>query len=215
MTICKVASLRRKRKPSVLRSNAPLGPRLRGDDDARDQRLCPNVRSVVPAQAGSQRLSLERATGPPPSQGRRRSRPSVFARTCVPSFPRKREPSVFRSNARTCAPSFPRKRNPSVFRSNAPLGPRLRGDDDARDPASLPELALRRSRGSGNPASFARTPERALRRSRGSGNPASFVRTCAPAFPRKREPSVVRSNAPRGPRLRGDDDALGTAAFRR
>jgi hypothetical protein len=29
------------------------------------------------------------------------------------------------------APSFPRKREPSVFRSNEPLGPRLRGDDEA------------------------------------------------------------------------------------
>ena len=79
----------------------------------------------VRAQAKTQRLSLERATGSPPSRGRRRSRP-----------------------------------------------------------ASLPERALRRSRGSGNPASFARTPERALRRSRGSENPASFGRTrhWVPAF---------------------------------
>jgi len=67
----------------------------------------------------------------------------------APSFPRKRKPSVFRSNEpldprlrgddeallnpmEICkAPSFRRKREPSVFRSNEPLDPRLRGDNEA------------------------------------------------------------------------------------
>jgi hypothetical protein len=34
MPICKAASFPRKREPRVFRSNAPLGPRLRGDDEA-------------------------------------------------------------------------------------------------------------------------------------------------------------------------------------
>jgi len=90
--------------------NTPLGPRLRGDDEASDAAFfCPNARSVVPAEAGTQRLSperalrrsrgrepsvfrpnapLEHATGSPPSRGRRSFRPSVFrpnVRSVVPA----------------------------------------------------------------------------------------------------------------------------------
>src|SRR5690242_5978965 len=48
---------------------------------------------------------------------------------------------------------FPRKREPTVFRSNTPLGPRLRGNDKAFFHVSGARLfaKLRRSRGSGNP----------------------------------------------------------------
>src|SRR5690349_4474961 len=170
-----------------LRSNAPLGPRLRGDDKAffhvSGARLFAKLRrsrgSGNPASfartrhrvrafagttkpffhvsgarlfaklrrsrgSGNPASSLERATGSPPSRGRQ----SLFS--C------QRRPPVCK------APSFPRKREPSVFRSNAPLGPAFAGTTNPFFHVSGARLfaKLRRSRGSGNPASFARTRHR-------------------------------------------------------
>src|SRR5690348_3814580 len=192
--------------------------------------------SFVPAEAGIQRLSLERATGSPPSRGRQ----SLFSCQWRPPVCK--------------APSFPRKRESSVFRSNAPLGPRLRGDDEAffSCQGRPPVCKAPSSRGSGNPASFARTrhwvPPSRGRQSFFScqwrppvckaasfprkREPASFARTrhWVPAFAGTTKPffhvsgarlfaklrrsrgsvesSVFRSNAPLGPRLRGADKAF-------
>jgi len=122
------------------RSDPPLGPRLRGDDEpgpSFPRMREPSVfsvgpvtgsppsrglrtRSIVPAHAGTERLFGRTRTGP---RLRGDDEPG-------PSFARPREPErLFRSDpppgprlqgGDEPAPSFPRQREPSVFRANTP-----------------------------------------------------------------------------------------------